>query len=274
MSSDMNKITRGGGGGDVTGADGKSTLELYPTLETVPGEGKIRDGKVRVIASLDKDEFPFKLSDLLGLKDVAGKPGAVYGMAFDKIYDLAMAAIKRAGLPSQQITITVKYHGSDIYIAKGEREIFAFFLFMGLGADIYTCEGLNGQWRGQAGITSTRKSPLEFAHITVASWFGINYEGIQEDEQMMSEVNFMINPAGESLIDLHPKLKLSGIMEINRLPVEDEHLDGPVGEIEMLFGGFSFSDSELGGASFTIPVVGVAEDPRCPGGGYDYSPPG
>lgn len=274
MPSDNNKLSRGGGGGEVSGADGQSTLELYSPREKAPGEGKIREGKARVIASLDKDEFPFKLSDLLGLKDVAGKPGAVYGMAFDKIYELALAAIKRAGLPSQQIAISVKHHGSDIYIAKGEREIFAIWTFLGMGADLYTCDGLDGQWKGQAGISSTRKSPLESAQITVAGWLGLNYEGVPEGEQVMPDVRFIIHPAGENLIDLSPELKLSGIVSITRLPVEDEHLDGQVGQIEILFGGFSFSASELGGASFIIPVIGVTEDPRCPGGGYDYSPPG
>ena len=83
-----------GSGTSTTGPGGESTVVLQPAHERVAGQGTATTERATITASLDKDDFPFKLKDLLGLRS----PGQ---FAFDKIFDLANSAIRRLGLPKQ-----------------------------------------------------------------------------------------------------------------------------------------------------------------------------
>ena len=256
VSADSKKLDSCGSCGEITGPSGRSTLELYPPVEREPGKGVEFKGFAVVTASLDKDDFPFKLKDLLGLKNPAG-------FAASKTWDLAISAIQRAGLPSQTRTVRVDYHGAEIYIARGQKDVFAVFASAPVLLDVYTCEGLNGQWHGIGGFGDIATYELWLAD------FGADFP---EGPATLREQNFMINPeAAESVFDIVPGL-LAGVMRIdhgliaaNRAVVVNQTVGRPVGEVEVLLEGGTMDILGLGAPIFT--VIWMPEDERCPGGG-------
>lgn len=139
----------GGSGGAMTERDGTSTVVLQPAYENRPGKGPGNTESVSIIASLDKDEFPFKMKDLLGLKNPAQ-------FAFDRIFDLANSAIRRLGLPKQRVAVQVGYHGTDILVIEGKTTLFAIYYFLPIEVKLWTCEGFKGQWQGTTGFDGDR----------------------------------------------------------------------------------------------------------------------
>ena len=256
ISADSRKLDACGSCGEVTGPGGRSTLELYPPVEREPGKGVEFKGFAVVTASLDKDDFPFKLKDLLGLKNPAE-------FAASKTWDLAISALQRAGLPSQTRTIRVDYHGAEIYIVRGQKDVFAVFATAPVLLDAYTCEGLNGQWHGIGGFGDIATYELWLED------FGADFP---EAPATMRELNFLINPeAAESIFDILPGT-LTGVMRIdagliaaNRAVVVNQTVGRPVGEVEVLLEGGTMDILGLGAPIFT--VIWMPEDARCPGGG-------
>jgi hypothetical protein len=149
ISGHSHKLSRGGGGGEETNAEGRSVLELEPAVERTPEAGAEITEKAVVVASLDKDDFPFALKDLIGLR-------SPMGFAADKIFDLVNSAIRRLGLPTQQIAIPVEYHGRDILVIEGQTTLFALWYFLPLYVEMWTCDGLKGRWQGRAGFRGDR----------------------------------------------------------------------------------------------------------------------
>jgi hypothetical protein len=263
VPADSRKLDSCGSCGEVTGPSGGSTLELYPPVERQPGVGVELKGYAVVTASLDKDDFPFKLKDLLGLRNPAD-------FAASKAWDLAISALQRAGLPSQTRTIRVGYHGAEIYIARGQKAVFLVFANAPVLLDAYTCEGLNGRWQGIGGFLDVATYELWLTD------FGANFP---EGPATLRELNFMINPeAAESIFDIVPG-SLTGAMRIdaalvaaNRAVVVNQTVGRPVGEVEVLMGGATMDILGLGAPIF--PVIWMPEDERCPGGGsyFENSP--
>lgn len=264
VSSDSQKIGGCGTCGETTGDNGTSTIELFPPVEENPGLGAELFGKVSVKASLDKADFPFKLSDLLGLKN----PG---GFAVGKTWDLAVSAISRAGLPSSYHSIQVKYHGSEIYTSRGKSPLFLFYIIAPVELDIYTCEGLEGNWHGTGGLGGDSKTFFGDALETV---FDVT---ISEGVTYMRDINFMINPqAAENVIDIVPEIKMTGVMSINqalmaanKAVVIGDRVGQPVGEVDLQFDNQSLVPIAFFGST-TFPVYRVPEDPRCPPGEYYF----
>jgi len=256
VPADSRKLDACGSCGEVTGPGGRSTLELYPPVEREPGKGVEFKGFAVVTASLDKDDFPFRLKDLLGLKNPAE-------FAASKTWDLAISALQRAGLPSQTRTIRVDYHGAEIYIVRGQKDVFALFATAPVLLDAYTCEGLNGRWQGIGGFGDIATYELWLED------FGADFPEAPAD---MRQLNFLINPeAAESIFDILPGT-LTGAMRIdagliaaNRAVVVNQSVGRPVGEVEVLLEGGTMDILGLGAPIFT--VIWMPEDERCPGGG-------
>jgi hypothetical protein len=272
VSSDRKKLDSCGTCGETTGPDGRSTIELYPPVELKQEgseeRGKERTGWVQVKASLDKEDFPFKVSELIGLV----KPG---GYAADKTFDLAISALTRAGLPSSQRLLRVDYHGSEVLVAKGKGNLFLFYAMAPVELDIYTCDGLAGKWQGRGGLGGADVNVLG----SIAE--SITGQTIPRNVVYMRDLSFFINPdAHESVFTIVPEAKMTGVMrvddskarriwqEMKNYATGQKNLR-PVGQVEVLINETSMSIITIGGST-VHPVYAVNSDPRCPGGGYEF----
>lgn len=264
VPADNKKLDSCGTCGDTTGKDGRSTIELYPPVEKNPDVGEELNGRVLVEASLDKTDFPFKLGDLLALRNPAE-------FAASKLWDLAISALSKAGLPSARRSIRVDYHGADIFVAKGHANLFLFYAVAPVELDLYTCEGLNGQWQGRGGLGGN--DTTFFGEIAE----GITGQDIPEGVEYLQDFRFMINPeADESVFDIVPEIQMTGVLRINqalmranKVKVVGQRVARPVGEVEVLLGGQSLSMITFGGGS-VYPVYWMPTDERCPEGGYEF----
>lgn len=261
ISADSSKIAACGTCGELTGKDGRSTLELYPRVERNPGEGKVLFGNVPVYASLDKADFPFKLSDLISFKD--GAAGAA-SFAWVKLYDLMINALTRAGLPTQSLNIRVEYHGYDIYTVKGESSVWLFYVQLPVKVDLYTCTGLGGPWMGTAGMPQW--DPTFFGEIAAM----VAQQPLPADfEALNTNMSFNIPVgSGEGVYPFVVNEFMTGELEIDsQYMTGDNHgFTGKVGESDMLVGINSLESvcDVLGGmCSVKYPIMGVLEDERC-----------
>jgi hypothetical protein len=265
ISADSYKICASGSCGEVTGTSGTSTIEMYPPTERRPNQGTLMYGYVTATASLVKDDFPFALSDLLDLRNPAE-------FAASKTWDLAISAFQKAGLPSETHTIKVGYHGVDIYVAKGETNLWLLYVTAPVKLDIYTCTGLTGDWIGTGGLGGDTKA---FLGEKVEQVFGIpvpeNVKYIQEN------FHFMINPeVEENIIDINPEIKMTGIVRISQAQIAANRaiqlgktVGRPVGEVEVEINSVPVSLLSFG-AGTVYPVYSVPRDPRCPSSGEYY----
>lgn len=140
-----NAFNPNAGGGTTTLPNGSSMVVLEPAVERNRDAGSLNTGRATIIASLDKEDMPLKLKDLVGLVNPTK-------FAIDKLFDLANSAIRRLGLPKQQVEVAVEYHGGDIYVIEGRTTLFALWYFLPLNLKLYTCEGLKGRWHGTSGF--------------------------------------------------------------------------------------------------------------------------
>ncbi|HCC79249.1 MAG: hypothetical protein A2X25_15480 [Chloroflexi bacterium GWB2_49_20] len=264
IPADELKLDSCGSCGEVTGDNGRSILELTPPVENTdpPKTTSVLYGNVKVTASLDKDDIPIKLGDFLGLTNPVA-------FVAKKTWDLAISAIQKAGLPSQSVNISVGYHGPDIYVSKGETNLFLVYWNGTIKMDIYTCEGLAGNWTGHGGLGAATENFLG----SLPEIIGIDIPDTVPDQTQA--FHFMINPnAEENVFDITPGV-VTGTMRthilvnsnaniiINRRPAR------MVGEVEVEFGGSPLATYTFG-ASTVYPVYWVPEDPRCPSAGAHF----
>lgn len=266
VSADSGKIQTCGTCGEETAADGTSTLELYPRTERIPEAGEELTGTAVVYASLDKADFPFKLSDFVGLKD--GIAGAA-GFAYTKLYDLAINAMTRAGLPARSLSIEVGYHGYDIYTVEGEANIWLFYINLPVTIDLYTCSGINGPWMGTAGMKEW--DVTMFGDLAAA----IAKQPLPHDfEALNTNVSFSISAgAGEGIYPFYINEFMTGELELNnQANYGYQKATGIVGETDITVGGTSLQAVCDAGLSCSVryPIVRVAEDPRCGDRTNDY----
>ena len=262
IPADKLKLDSCGSCGEVTDSSGSSILELMPPIENVepPKDAPLLFANVQVTATLDKDEFPFKEADLLSFID---KPMVAIGK---KTWDIGLAAIRRIGLPSQSVNISVGYHGSDIYVSKGETPLFLVYWNGSIKMDIYTCNGLGGQWTGNGGIGAATQNALGY-------WPEIIGVNIPDNvDPFTNDFHFKIDPnKAENTFDITPGV-VTGTMRTDILTnsnanhIVNRRLARMVGEVEVLFGGSRLATFTFG-ASTVYPVYWVPEDPRCPPAG-------
>lgn len=267
VAHDSYKTTKG----DVTGEDGTSTITLFPELEEKPPkkgkpEPPLQYGHVTVKASLDKQDFPFKLADIQSMKDPKW-------FLASKLIDTGLSILKKAGLPSQEETVTVEYHGPDIYLAKGKVKIRTTLFSDGIPAtlDMYTCTGLDGPWKGTFDLNTTGLSQTAVLQgiKKLCAEFSVSCNEVDYHKDLQYTFN-----AEDGIGSFDILQGLTGVIKLDRIPTDNKHLDGVVGKVELqLEGGegidLTVSLSDLIG-TLEVPVKGVDEDDRCPGGGYHY----
>lgn len=271
IRADLRKLHYGGGAGETTGSNGTSTLELYPPVERKPARGKEQTGTVTVTASLDKDDFLFKLADMLKLREMAEggkvKPSGAYTIAADKIYDLAKSAAGRLVLPSRTRQVTVKFHGADIYAVQENSYLWLFYVALPLVVDVVSCEGLEGQWQGRGGFTKW--------DVTILGRIAARLVRMKlpENFQMMNEhLRFQLNTrAVENVVDIISYNSLmSAVVRIDdRLVRENRAVpyDYPIGEFRVQMP----RSNEISLINNTVyPIKRLKEHPRCEGGGFEY----
>ncbi len=307
-SADSSKIGRGGEGGQITGMDGRSTLELYPPVETKPGQGRTAYGKAIVTAALSKDDVPrlLKVTDPYSLikVDANGQPVGQAAWAVQRTLDLALSYLNHAGLPSRHTTIRVGYHGVDIYVVKGSGTAFLFFYVAPYSVDLYVCDGLRravdsetgqdvgGRWRGEARFSGDRFIDPAWMNGVLGAARSL-FGGIPPDAPSLPatirgenlDVDQVINaldtdtPQFIKLIEPY----MEGLITIDRPPPEElltgpegtvlntQHVNRAVGEIELFLGEQSLDElgRYMGMGSARFTIYGVPKDDRCPGGGPD-----
>ena len=259
ISRDSGKIDTRGSTGPPLGPTRQSTLEIYTAREKPPEVGEIIKSRVTIVASLDISNIPFKLSDAWSLTN----PGA---FAISKSFEIIMDMIKRAGLPNAQKTITVEWHGKDIYIGHGFRNINVLYVDVPINVIVWTCDGVEGQWHSW---TSFKVDQNILKEIWTQGFgaLGYDFNKIPYGYQEYQEGKFHINPLAANIINLFTPMQLTGILELTQVPETGGHIDGVIGDIEVFLAGHSFAEAdEYGGSPFKFPIEGIDEFDQCPAG--------
>lgn len=229
-------FTDTGAGGSETNAQGQSKVVLEPAVERKPETGTLKTGKATIIASVDKDDFPFALNDLLGLKDP-------FGFAADKTFDLVNSAIRRLGLPRQQKTIPVEYHsGADILVIEGETTLFALWYFLPLKVKLWTCDGLKGRWQGTAGFNADLNAFGDVANRLLPA---LGIRTLPENGKLQQNENFQL--------DLSDGFDRAVILQSFGLDVEIDS-----GQWNAGWKGRGFASTSTGKVKLAGQVVGTA----------------
>ena len=255
VSGDSHKFQQG----EVLGSSGVSRVEMRPPHEKFTPEPGSREleGSVRITVKLDQASLPLNLSNIWDWR------GATI--------DLALDALKRAGLPSASRVARVTYHGSDIFIAKGAADVFLLYLTLPVFVDIYSCTGPGGPWKGRGGFGSWNKEFFAF----VTEW--LSGEGFPAAVSMVNEqINFLVNPSAaepQPFPVTAPDPYISGLMMLDLSWLDRNEgvrphngsISRPAGTVELLMAGESMPFANL-----TYPIKWVTEDARCPRMEYEY----
>lgn len=263
VSADSNKVQDG----QTTGPDGTSTLETYPMTEKNPpkdGEDEPEQTVPQtVIASLSKDSFPFSPADLLKLTN------GPYAAAAQELLQVMQGFAAKVGLPSASKTIEVTYHGVNPYVAKGDSSLNVILAQVELQADLYSCKGPEGPWKGTAELGG------QLADIY--QMFGLPTSGT-----LSGNVNFSLNAKSSSpqTFDVKPKFQIQITLDPDAVQNAEHPPTGAGGNDRILGGavigtgtwvvnGENWADD----AALLGPMVPTPEfqlrseqnDSRCPG---------
>jgi hypothetical protein len=251
--------------GDDTDASGRSTLLTIPRQEKEPGVGVLHTAAVTAKVKLDKDEFPFKLKDLMSL----AKPSGIGGAAIGKVIELAQQLLTKLGLPSAYRTVTVEYHAPDIYTIDGDGRLS--FLFTGIEyftTQAYSCDGLTGPWHANATFTAAIGPATE----TAASLLSVPITQREVNLRADDVVFTLEKTTAQQRAPLDME-NISLSITLTELPGDDQpHLDGVVGT-----GTWSIDDADadqllaykpiaMFSSGLRYPITGVDRHPGCPGG--------
>jgi hypothetical protein len=271
--SDSDKLLHG----ELTN-QGVSTLWMYPRTETHPpksGEAQPQQTVSEiVVASLDKDDFPFKLTDLLGM---ANPESAALG----KAWDIAVAWMQKVGLPSKRMRYPVTFHTNSPYVITAHTTINALgFADVTLDTDLYSCEGPGGPWKGSVTLTGNADAVLIYAGQLVGA------DTSKTSGSVSFPMNFTLNektsqpqqvPFGKDLalvIGLYPD-QVQATEHPETLNDTWDRLGNQaiVGDGSLLSGGIDLrtvAGTTAGGLiqGEEYQVVGVMRDGRCPGASY------
>lgn len=265
--------------GDVTGADGISTVSVYPRTElSPPGDGETQPEltiNATVTAGLDKNDFPWKFTDLIGFATSGGFGGA----AVKALYSLLMDLMKRGALPTKAYHIPVKYHGQMPFVMVGAMQANSSFVSISVDfrADMYSCTGPLGPWQGTAGsggdvsITHTGSAPqiagsgqadfpmrFELAKSGEPQRFHVA-EGVGIQVELdVGEVDRVLNP--QVVRDMYDSMRgRPVVVGSGTWTLEGE-------EVARRLGGASTMSWDAGTERFD--VVSRATDDRCGGSSY------
>lgn len=234
--------------------NGEASLEsMTRTERDLPNTGTEHSMVADVVAKVDvvKEINPL---DLLTLGGGALVVGAM--------------AVQAINMPSARQPITVTYHGQDTYVIKAHESTSILMLSqMNFDADYYSCDGLDGPWKGSSGYAVDSGALGQLGS-------SMGYDGPLKGSFTDNTTSFTLNKKSTApqRIEMGPD-KFGLEITLKNPPKRGEHIDGYLGEGTWLMPGSGMSASEfskqmaglLGAGGLTYEVRGVPEDPRCPG---------
>jgi hypothetical protein len=268
--------------GQLTDAAGKATVMMYPRTEKNPPQigPQPKDQQVpvhtlwaHVVASLSQDGQLVQLTDLLGVVPDGPTPQAI-GM---EALTVANRFLQQVGLPHATMKFPVQYHGSDPFVINGDGTLWIPFVGkIGLTAQLYSCAGPGGPWKGTVGFTAKSAEALKW----LAGVTGVSASGDGSDTV---PVTFSIDPksgSGQSVtVSAKDQFGLVIHLDTDALATvanptdqrqEYDRLENQavVGDGSWTFGGQDLRQLAglLGNAlssGVTFHVVGVVRDSRC-----------
>lgn len=268
--ADTDKVLHGG----LT-EQGVTTLTMFPRTESKPPKPGESIPEVStenfVIASLDSDDFPFKFSDLVTLANGPRKAALL------KAWNIGVAWMKRAGLPTRRLRYQVTYHADSPYVITSNTSLNLFgFASVELDADLYSCTGPGGPWKGKVALTGDPQDLLKFAGQVVG-------QKVPDSDSVDFPMEFTLNPksSAPTQIPFGNKLGLTIALDPDAIAAAEhptstndnwDLLTGRlvVGEGSYLSGGIdirSMADVGSGGLikNPQYAVVAAVREPRCPG---------
>jgi hypothetical protein len=234
-------------------ADGESRVHLYPRTEAHPGVGAIQTVKVEIAALLRSTANALQLEAFLELAELE-----------EGIRKIAMEALigllSNWALPTAHITLNIGRHAPDIYVIKGSSpDLTLLMVNLPVFADLYSCGGLKGPWKGRAGATIQGNEWTD-AMTTILQEAPVGTHPINE------EVTLELDPTSTTPQERPVTEWMNLEVTITNPPKNGEHLNGIVGSTDFTINGGSTEAiaSMLGISSTNYCVKGVPHDPRCP----------
>lgn len=263
--------------GELTN-QGVSTLQMYPRTEKHPpkndGDQPQATADEIVTASMDKDDFPLKFSDLIGLA-TSGPEAA----ALAKAWSLAVTWMQKVGLPTRRLKYPVTYHATSPYVIQGKTDVQAIIAQASLAADLYSCGGPGGPWKGTITLSGEAGAPL----IAAAKIAGATVD--KTTGAVTVPVSFTLDPttSRDQTIPLFTGIDLLVNLDPGAIKATEEPQSAGdtfdrlnnravIGDASYRSGGEDMRTvmhtygQLITGAD--MPVVGVIRDGRCPGATY------
>lgn len=234
--------------------NGQASLEsMTRTERDLPNTGEVHTVVADVVAKVDqvKEINPLDMISLGG-----------------GVLVVAAMAIQAINLPSARQPITVTYHGQDTYVIKGHESMNIMMLSrMDFDADYYSCDGLDGPWKGSSGYAVDSGA---LGQLGTSMGYEGPLKGNFTDDSTTFELDKKSTAPQQVLIGPD---KFGLEITIKNPPKRGEHLDGYLGEGTWLMPGSGMNGSTfanqmgglLGSGGLTYEVRGVPEDSRCPG---------
>jgi hypothetical protein len=141
---------------------GRSHILTTPRRESdppKPGERQpVQTVYQQVKAALDKYWLEAHAADLLPLLfGPENIPAIIAGFLYTNIVNM----IKEAGLPSRTLRFPVTYHGNNVYRILGSGWVYIPFAGkVGFGADLLSCDGPKGPWKGSISVSGAAAAIL------------------------------------------------------------------------------------------------------------------
>lgn len=253
---------------------GMSTVQTTPRRESNPpknGEKRPQSTVIQTVrAELDKNYLEAHIGEI-ALMVFGELPAAAVAVAFKVI----VAMLKEAGLPAETLEFPVTYHGSNVYRIFGDGELSLLgFANVPLAADLYSCNGAEGPWKGSITI----KGSADYLLKAVGESFNIDTSGSGE---VTAKANFMLNPqtAQEQTFDFTDKYGL--VVQLDEAAVDGGlQTTSGTGTVAERMRRIGWASWKIGGQdvralagmmggfmshSLDLPVEAVPGDLRCSG---------
>lgn len=254
----------------TTDGDGRSRVELRPPYEMEPGSGVEKEESALIRFKVMNFTFP---------------AGALSQARDARLIERAIDAVNKVGLPAAEQHIAVTYHGIDPFVSRGAADVDLIYVVLPVFFDVYSCEGIEGPWKGEGGFGSWNKTAL----LQLAEW--VAGQDVPDDfSQINRSVSFRL-PGAQALDDRPLKDRygtreqewdvsqplpplITAVARVRELrgprqtgtrlaPSWEPAL--PKGEFELRLGGRPYPYANL-----VQPIVAVPSDPRCPAVGYGW----
>lgn len=268
--------------GGTTDETGESHLELYPRTEAHPPSGGAAPEHTAyqgIYAYLDKDDFPVKFTDAIDVI-MGGMAGGPAGALVEAAWKFGMAFVKKVGMPAKKWEYPVTYHGSNPYVMWSGGSLYVVFTAsIQVSAQVYSCNGVRGPWKGTMSYTGDADPIL----IAAGRLAGADIPSTGTGSGQKIDANFTLDPKssapqkvplGDSPFGLQVTLDPDAIAQADRpedagdsfARLKDQLV---VGTGEWTIGSLTFTETHLMGVSLVngsqVQVLAVLRDERCPG---------